>query len=99
MQCSRSMLLTYAVHPCYHTNMKNRRETIYRYQVHFQPNGMGYTVTVPKLPGLVTEGGSLAEARRMAKDAIRCHIEGILKDVSPISRNQVLHKERLSVRM
>ncbi|HLY60677.1 MAG TPA: type II toxin-antitoxin system HicB family antitoxin [Terriglobia bacterium] len=39
----------------------------------------GYTVVVPALPGLVTEGKSLEHARRMAKDAIRCYLEGLKK--------------------
>lgn len=60
--------------------MKKRKETIYQYDVVFDPNGAGYTVTVPKLPGLVTEGDNLKEARAMAKDAIRCHLEALLKD-------------------
>ena len=30
----------------------------------------GYTVEVPALPGCLTEGDDLAEAKRMAKDAI-----------------------------
>ena len=60
--------------------MKKRKETIYQYEVVFEPNGMGYTVTVPKLPGLVTEGNNLKEAREMAKDAIRCCLEALLKD-------------------
>lgn len=60
--------------------MKKRRETIYQYEVIFDPNGAGYTVTVPKLPGLVTEGDNLNEAREMARDAIRCYIEALLKE-------------------
>ena len=60
--------------------MKKRIEAVYQFETIFDPNGEGYTVTVPKLPGLVTEGGSLNEAREMAKDAIRCHLEGILKE-------------------
>lgn len=35
-----------------------------------QPEG-GYTVAVPALPGCVTEGDTLDEARRMAEDASR----------------------------
>jgi predicted RNase H-like HicB family nuclease/DNA-binding transcriptional MerR regulator len=31
----------------------------------------GYTVEVPELPGVITEGDTLAEARKMAKEAIR----------------------------
>ena len=60
--------------------MKKRREAIYQYETIFEPNGAGYTVTVPKLPGLVTEGNSLKEAREMAKDAIRCYLEAMLKE-------------------
>jgi|SRR3989441_6085570 len=36
----------------------------------------GYQVTVPLLPGLITYGRTLAEAREMARDAILCHVEG-----------------------
>lgn len=60
--------------------MKKHTETIYHFDVMFDPNGAGYTVTVPKLPGLVTEGDSLKEAREMVKDAIRCYLESMLKE-------------------
>ncbi|HBT81863.1 hypothetical protein A3B26_02930 [Candidatus Giovannonibacteria bacterium RIFCSPLOWO2_01_FULL_48_47] len=60
--------------------MKKRKENILQYEVFFEPNGDGYTVTVPKLPGLVTEGDNLKEAREMAQDAIKCYLEAILKD-------------------
>lgn len=62
--------------------MKKRKETIYQYEVIFDPNGAGYTVTVSKLPGLVTEGDNLKEAREMTKDAIRCYLEATLKEKS-----------------
>jgi len=60
--------------------MKKHREKIYQYEVVFDSNGEGYTVTVPKLPGIVTEGDNLREAREMAKDAIRCYLGALLKD-------------------
>jgi len=60
--------------------MKKYKEKIYQYEAFFSPNGAGYTVTVPKLPGLVTEGDNLKEARQMVKDAIRCYLEALLKD-------------------
>jgi predicted RNase H-like HicB family nuclease len=40
----------------------------------------GYRVTVPVLPGLITLGCTLGEPREMARDAIRCHLEGLRKD-------------------
>ena len=38
----------------------------------------GYTVTVPKLPGVVTCGDNLKEATKMAKEAIELHCECLL---------------------
>lgn len=62
--------------------MKRRVENIYHYDVVFESNGDGYTVTVPRIKGLVTEGDTLAEARMMARDAIRCALEAALKERS-----------------
>lgn len=36
----------------------------------------GYTVRVSKLPGCITEGDTLAEAKRMARDAISLWLHG-----------------------
>lgn len=77
--------------------MKKRKEEIYQYEVIFDPNGAGYTVTVPKLPGLVTEGDSLQEAREMAKDAIRCYLEAVLKKRTMSFPRASVQRERLKV--
>jgi antitoxin HicB len=61
------------------------------------PAWSGYQVTVPLLPGLVTYGRTLAEAREMARDAIRCHIEGLLKDGERIPDEKSARKEKLRV--
>jgi len=50
------------------------------FTVVFDKEEDGYTVTVPALPGLVTAGKTLEEARSMVLDAIRCHLESLLKD-------------------
>jgi antitoxin HicB len=56
----------------------------YHYTVFFDPaEEGGYTVTCPSLPGLVTEGDTLAEARTMAVDAIRGYLEALAKDGLP----------------
>ena len=44
----------------------------------------GYTVTVPALPGCVTQGETLEEAIAMARDAIQGYIEALAKDGLPI---------------
>ncbi len=40
----------------------------------------GYTVTTPKLRGIVTFGKNLDEAKKMAKEAIELHCECLLAD-------------------
>jgi len=45
-------------------------------------------VTCPALPGLVTEGETLEEARAMASDAIRGYLERLQKDGEPIPTDQ-----------
>ena len=78
--------------------MKKNKEMIYQYEAVFNPNGAGYTITVPKLPGLVTEGNNLKEAREMAKDAIRCYLEAILKDgIFAFSKSRNGHREKIKV--
>lgn len=42
------------------------------------PEEGGYTVTVPALPGCITEGDTLEEALDNARDAIRLYIEDVV---------------------
>jgi len=53
-------------------------KSILRYTAVFEPcEEGGFTVTVPKLPGLVTEGDSFEEALKNVKDAISGHIKAL----------------------
>ncbi len=61
------------------------------------PSSSGYQVTVPLLPGLITYGRTLGEAREMARDAIRCHLEGLRKDGEPIPNEKNTRKEKLRI--
>ncbi len=64
-------------------------DTEYRYTVVYEPaEEGGYVVTVPALPGLVTEGDTLTEARAMAEDAIRGYLESLRKHGEPIPIEQ-----------
>jgi antitoxin HicB len=57
---------------------RNADMKVYNYTVVITPDETGgYVVTTPALPGLVTEGDSLEEARTMAADAIMCYLEGL----------------------
>jgi antitoxin HicB len=61
-----------------------RREYAYSILLEPDPTEGGYTVTVPALPGVVTQGETMEEAIAMAKEAIQCHIEGLLADGEPV---------------
>ena len=67
------------------------------YTVIFDQGDDGYTVTVPALPGLVTEGRTLDEARAMALDAIRCYLESLRKDGEPIPTELQVNVQKLEV--
>lgn len=55
-------------------------QSILRYTAVFEPADDGsFVVTVPKLPGLTTEGDTFEEALRMAQDAIKGHLK-VLQD-------------------
>ena len=59
------------------------------YTVLLQPEPeSGYTVTCAALPGLVTYGETLGEARAMAADAIRGYIECLREDGEPIPESR-----------
>jgi len=57
----------------------------YHYNIMLRPEPEGgFTAIVPALPGCVTYGRTLAEARAMAKDAISGYIESLKKHKEPI---------------
>ena len=79
--------------------MTNRKVHVYEYTAFFEANEHGgFTVTVPALPGLVTEGRGLEHARRMAKDAVRCYLEGLRKAGERIPVEGETAQLRLTVR-
>jgi predicted RNase H-like HicB family nuclease len=75
----------------------------YNFTVLYEPaEEGGYVMKCPALPGLVTEGDTLEEARAMAEDAIRGYLESLRKDglrvpediklaLQPIKRRLIPH--------
>jgi predicted RNase H-like HicB family nuclease len=48
----------------------------YNYKIHLQKEAEGgYMVTVPALPGCITQGDTIDEAIEMAKEAIELYLE------------------------
>ena len=61
--------------------------TEYSFTVFFEPAVEGgYVVTCPALPGLVTEGDTLGDAKRMGRDAIRAYRVSLRKDGEQVPR-------------
>jgi predicted RNase H-like HicB family nuclease len=74
---------------------KVKVQTLYGvYECNFSSDSKepGYTVTVPTLRGIVTEGRTLPEAKRMAREAIELHCEALLASkmarVVPLERGR-----------
>lgn len=64
---------------------KNISQKILKYTVIFEPaEEGGYVVTVPSLPGCITEGDTLEETMEMVKDAITCYIASLKKHHEPV---------------
>lgn len=60
-----------------------------RYNVILRPESEGgFTVIVPALPGCVTYGRDLNEARKMALDAIRAYLFSLRKHGEPIPSDE-----------
>lgn len=57
------------------------KEKVLKYDVIFeeQPDG-GYTVTVPSLPGCISEGDTFEEAKGNIAEAITAYLESLAKD-------------------
>jgi len=78
--------------------MKTRKKGVHEYTAFFESNEHGgCTVTVPALPGLVTEGKDLEHARAKAKVAIRCYIEGLKRAKEPIPLERVSAQVKISI--
>ena len=58
---------------------------ILRYTIILQPEPEGgFTVSVPALPGCVTYGKNLKEAKRMAIDAIEAYLISVKRHKEPV---------------
>lgn len=74
------------------------KKSIHNYTAVFERNeNNGYTVTVPTLPGLVTEGRNFDDAIKMTTEAIECYLEGLKVDRKKLPVEGDIASIRLSV--
>jgi predicted RNase H-like HicB family nuclease len=70
-------------------NLLVMRRNRFRFNVVFRPEPEGgFTALVPALPGCVTYGRTLDEAREMVRDAVRGYIESLKKHKEPIPSDE-----------
>jgi len=68
----------------------------YRIILRPEPEG-GFTIIVPTLPGCVTYGETLEEAKEMAIDAIKAYLESLKKHNEPIIDDSDILESTLSI--
>lgn len=56
----------------------------YAYTIHTERTEGGYLVTVPSLPGCITWGHTLEEAKCMGREAILAYLESLAKEGRPL---------------
>jgi antitoxin HicB len=75
---------------------KPEAATEHAYNILLQPEPEGgFTVTCPSLPGLVTYGETLEEARAMAVEAVEAYLESLQMDREPIPESDVVEPSPL----
>jgi len=72
------------------------RKLSYRIILRPEPE-CGYTVIVPSLPGCITYGKTVEEAKKMALDAIKAYLESLKKHDEPIIDDSEILEETLSI--
>ena len=61
-----------------------------------EPEG-GFTVFVPALPGCITYGKTLAQARKMAKEAIELYLEDIIASGDTVPENNDAYVSTIAI--
>lgn len=60
-------------------------------------NESGFVVTVPSLPGCVTQGRTRREALANAKEAIAAYVEALMENGLPVPREVGIERIELEV--
>ncbi len=65
------------------------KQTVLKYDVMFEEQEVGgYTVTVPSLPGCISEGNTFEEAKKNIADAIKLYVEDLAADGEKVPQGE-----------
>ena len=65
-------------------HLENRRGRMKRYAIVIEDAGTNLAAYVPDLPGCVATGDSKEEVKRLIREAIALHLEGMAEDGLPV---------------
>ena len=74
------------------------KKLFYRILLRPEPEG-GFSVIVPSLPGCITYGKDLEEAKEMAVDAIKAYLGSLRKHKEPIVDDSETLESTLSIQL
>ena len=60
----------------------------FTFRIIIEPENKGYYGFVPLLKGVHTNGKTIKEVRKNLREAIRCHIQGLLKDKERVPQEE-----------
>lgn len=86
-------------HFCGSIQDMKRGKKIYEYSVFYEaaPDGDGYAVFAPALPGCHSQGDTLEEAEGNIKEAIELYLESLATEQEPIPEETKVFHGRVSV--
>lgn len=61
---------------------------LYTFRIIVEPEKKGYYGFVPLLKGVHTNGNTLQEVKKNLKEAIKCHLQGLIKDKKVIPQDE-----------
>lgn len=74
------------------------KQSVLKYDVVFEKQEVGgYTVTVPLLPGCISEGDTLDEAKANIREAITAYLESLAKDGKQSQASKNIFIDQVSV--
>ncbi|MEM3086487.1 MAG: type II toxin-antitoxin system HicB family antitoxin [Halobacteria archaeon] len=69
-----------------------------KFKVHLEKEEDGwYVATVPSLPGCISQGKTVADAKRNIKEAIELHLKSLAEDGLPIRPSAKVKEVTVSV--
>lgn len=84
----------------YNKNMTKKikqEEKVYSYTVFYEPINGGYNVIFPAISEICTFGEDIKEARAMAEDVLRCHLESLEKERTKFPKDVAPLQEKVMI--